>query len=661
MRWIGNISVKVPTWVRRSLALLVCCAATWLLAEPVEADIAIRFDYTYDTSGFFAEGSEARETLQWVGEFYGSLLNDDFLAIDSAEDNHFDIQFWQPDTEEFMTVEDYDVSADTMVIFVGAKEMGSAALAWGGHGFYSASGASDWLEDVATRGEGTSSQVEGYDATEVAIWGGSVSVNSGTDWNENHTTLPDSGEYNLASVLLHEVAHVLGFGTADSWENSTDHIDQFIGPVTVAANQRNSVPLQPDLGHWQDEATNSTVFGTDVYQQAIMEPYMARGMNLWASLLDIAALDDIGWDINPIDVWQGASGGIFSSSANWSTGVSPGVRDSVRFDRSGTCRVSFIQDAKLQQISCEVGQVTFALEGNSVTTNLLWATGNGTSLCIEAGTLQVDVYAMVDANSSISVGLAGSLKLGGSTFDGDLTIDAGGELAGQGILTGTLSNQAGGTVSPGGSGEVGWLEVENYYQADDAVFEVDLFSLNDYDSLAVDGNATLAGELMIHVESSMTLAEMDAFTILSCTELNGQFDSISGDRSLGQFEWNVVYDYTANTVSLVLHAAFLPGDANKDGIVDGSDVIVIAGNWQAGVVGGGATWEMGDFNGDGKVDGSDVTILASNWQRGTASGTVVVPEPSTVVLLGFLIVGVLIWFGMCRWSSADRLPRRVRN
>ena len=29
-----------------------------------------------------------------------------------------------------------------------------------------------------------------------------------------------------------------------------------------------------------------------------------------------------------------------------------------------------------------------------------------------------------------------------------------------------------------------------------------------------------------------------------------------------------------------------------------------------------ATWEMGDFNGDGVVDGSDVTILAGNWQYG---------------------------------------------
>ena len=78
----------------------------------------------------------------------------------------------------------------------------------------------------------------------------------------------------------------------------------------------------------------------------------------------------------------------------------------------------------------------------------------------------------------------------------------------------------------------------------------------------------------------------------------------------------------------------IPGDANGDGKVDGSDVTILAGNWQVGVDGSvEATWEMGDFNGDKKVDGSDVTILAGNWQHGVDAGAASVPEPSTMVLL----------------------------
>ena len=89
----------------------------------------------------------------------------------------------------------------------------------------------------------------------------------------------------------------------------------------------------------------------------------------------------------------------------------------------------------------------------------------------------------------------------------------------------------------------------------------------------------------------------------------------------------------------------VPGDANKDGKVDGSDVTILAGNWQAGVNPGddAATWDMGDFNGDGKVDGSDVTILAGNWQCGVeAAAAAAVPEPSTLLLLIGMFAGLTL-------------------
>ena len=78
----------------------------------------------------------------------------------------------------------------------------------------------------------------------------------------------------------------------------------------------------------------------------------------------------------------------------------------------------------------------------------------------------------------------------------------------------------------------------------------------------------------------------------------------------------------------------IAGDANNDGKVDGSDVTILAGNWQKGVSDGlVASWDEGDFNGDGKVDGSDVTILAGNWQYGVSTAASAVPEPSTIILL----------------------------
>ena len=85
------------------------------------------------------------------------------------------------------------------------------------------------------------------------------------------------------------------------------------------------------------------------------------------------------------------------------------------------------------------------------------------------------------------------------------------------------------------------------------------------------------------------------------------------------------------------------GDANGDGKVDGSDVTILAGNWQKGVSDGlTASWEEGDFNGDGKVDGSDVTILAGNWQYGVEASAASVPEPSATLLILSVLAGA-VW------------------
>ena len=81
----------------------------------------------------------------------------------------------------------------------------------------------------------------------------------------------------------------------------------------------------------------------------------------------------------------------------------------------------------------------------------------------------------------------------------------------------------------------------------------------------------------------------------------------------------------------------VPGDANRDGVVDGSDATIMAQNWQYGVGDDQtADWSMGDFNYDGAVDGSDATILAQNWQYGILP--VAVPEPGCVALILTLLL-----------------------
>jgi hypothetical protein len=53
----------------------------------------------------------------------------------------------------------------------------------------------------------------------------------------------------------------------------------------------------------------------------------------------------------------------------------------------------------------------------------------------------------------------------------------------------------------------------------------------------------------------------------------------------------------------------LPGDANRDGTVNFSDLLILAKNYG----GAGRTWSQGDFNGDGVVNFADLLVLAKNY------------------------------------------------
>ena len=74
----------------------------------------------------------------------------------------------------------------------------------------------------------------------------------------------------------------------------------------------------------------------------------------------------------------------------------------------------------------------------------------------------------------------------------------------------------------------------------------------------------------------------------------------------------------------------IPGDANRDKVVDEHDAAILAQNWNDPVTG----WDQGDFNGDGFVNAADAAILAANWgQTGEQASGAAVPEPNAIILL----------------------------
>ena len=71
-----------------------------------------------------------------------------------------------------------------------------------------------------------------------------------------------------------------------------------------------------------------------------------------------------------------------------------------------------------------------------------------------------------------------------------------------------------------------------------------------------------------------------------------------------------VFGQHLTSVEDVDEPGVLPGDANRDGIVNEADAGAMAAYWQKRTD---ATWAEGDFNDDGLVNDFDATILAQHW------------------------------------------------
>jgi hypothetical protein len=272
-----------------------------LAAAGSTAEAAIvTFDYSLDTSGFFTANGAAKASLEAAGEFLGSRLADTLDSIVSAGNDHFNARLWHPATGNLTTLSDYSVAADTLVVFVGARDLGGS-LGIGGPGGWTASGSSAFFSTVRTRGEGDTSNTDGnvVPAVDFAPWGGSISFGSTAAWYfdpdpSSVESFPGLNDFH--SVALHELGHVLGFGLADSWQNKVSG-NSFVGAHAMAAYGGSAVPLSGDSAHWQEGIQSLYLNDT---QETLMDPSLLVGSRKYFTNLDLAALADIGWEVVPV-------------------------------------------------------------------------------------------------------------------------------------------------------------------------------------------------------------------------------------------------------------------------------------------------------------------------------------------------------------------------
>ena len=141
----------------------------------------------------------------------------------------------------------------------------------------------------------------------------------------------------------------------------------------------------------------------------------------------------------------------------------------------------------------------------------------------------------------------------------------------------------------------------------------------------------VSGEAQLNVTADFALAAGNStgeFAVISATEgITGVFGDLSVGDEFGTGDLFVEsLTYTDNEVLISLGRS-LPGDANRDGVVDVSDFNV----WNEFKFTGDSTWDTGDFNGDGLTDTSDFNIW--NEFKFTSGNLNAVPEPAADILV----------------------------
>jgi len=237
--------------------------------------LTIQIDYTYDTNNFF-DTQEKRDAMEAAAQFFGDRIQDNLLRIDPAEfpGQSWTATFTHPTTGEALRRPDLVIPEDTIIIFVGARELFNSTAGQAGSGFSIESATLSWFQRVTARGQ-AGRELPSNERTDLAPWGGAIAFDTPREWNFSlEENLPGT---EFVRVALHEIAHILGIGASDSWRNLIED-GSFTGPSPLYGSFGTAHgPSRPVL-----MLPSSTDFGSNF--DVVTD-------------LDLAALVDIGWEI----------------------------------------------------------------------------------------------------------------------------------------------------------------------------------------------------------------------------------------------------------------------------------------------------------------------------------------------------------------------------
>ena len=317
-------------------AFTVACA----VGSPASA-IEFQLDYSLDSSGFFTTNPDAKTALEAAADLLSDIITTSLTAtvdlnesvLPSANSSfNFSYGYTNPSTGAQLTLNNAALAADTIRVFVGARNIVGNALGAGGPagaGVDAAFGYGGFVSDIEVespqtwatardaaelnirRGggpvfgnlSGTLTDSNGivgpysYDF-DTGVGVGSVWFDTGADWHFPHTTAVEFSKVDFYSVALHELIHVLGIGTSDTWEDLTAPADanDWLGSQVIALLGSGDNVLDNDGAHLLS-GIQSTHYLTGAAQEAVMDPNITNGTRKDLTALDIAFLEDLGYTI----------------------------------------------------------------------------------------------------------------------------------------------------------------------------------------------------------------------------------------------------------------------------------------------------------------------------------------------------------------------------
>jgi hypothetical protein len=254
-------------------------SASWGVGGGSTAVFHIRFDYRFDTKGMF-DPPERRAALEGAAAAWSAVLAEDFEDIPAGTavltrdpENPGDPGMVFPIEEPI----------DDLVVFVGFTNHdgpgGQLASSF-------PSAAIGSVSDPAL----SAALDERHKGSDFEPWTGWISFDESEDWFFDATPGDDgdlpAADIDFYSVALHELGHLLGFGTADAYFALVDGSNAFIGSEAAAANG-GPVPLSGDGGH--------IVLGlTSDGRRPLMDSSDAPGERSVITSLDEAMMVDLG-------------------------------------------------------------------------------------------------------------------------------------------------------------------------------------------------------------------------------------------------------------------------------------------------------------------------------------------------------------------------------